>query len=396
MNAERSPGSRPAGRATANVSYQAKDLRSSVGRTGTLSPIAWSMLRAAADRAAGRLARAEHASLPEMQARVDRILDLVRRVAAGVDAAAIDQLEQFEQDEPATTVVPRHHIDCLRSEFLAGLEQAAPNYSADGNGGPPIDTADLVATLAAMERVGGELAFGRRSDFIDRLSSPGALEAVIEVAHDMRSPLASILFLVDTIHRGQSGPTTAVQNRQLGLIYGAALGLSNMACDVIDAVRGHRLIDGQPEPFSIEELISAVCAVVHPVGEEKGLPIHVVLPTVDGRIGYPTAISRVLLNLGSNALRYTEKGSVTIGCTEMANDVIEFWIKDTGSGIPDTVLSMLYSGFRPASNGLRFSSAGLGLAICRSLLEAMASELEVETSPEHGTRFSFRLTLPTA
>ena len=354
------------------------------------------MLRAAADRAADRLARAEHAPLPEMKARIDRILDLVRRVAAGVDAAAIDQLGQFEQDEPTTTVVPRHHIDCLRSEFLTELEQAPPSYSGDGNGGPSIDAAELVVMLAAMERVGGELAFGRRSDFIDRLSSPGALEAVIEVAHDMRSPLASILFLVDTIQRGQSGPTTAVQNRQLGLIYGAALGLSNMACDVIDAVRGHRLIDGQPEPFSIEELISAVCAVVHPVGEEKGLPIHVVLPTLDGRIGYPTAISRVLLNLSSNALRYTEKGSVTIGCTEMANDVIEFWIKDTGSGIPDTVLSMLYSGFRPASNGLRFSSAGLGLAICRSLLEAMASELEVETSAEHGTRFSFRLTLPTA
>jgi len=357
------------------------------------------MLRAAAGRAADRLARAEHAPLPEMQARVDRILDLVGRVAAGVDAATIDQLERFEQDEPATTVVPRHHIDCLRSEFLTELEKPTPNYNGSengGGGGPAISAAELVATLAAMERVGGELAFGRRSDFIDRLSSPGALEAVIEVAHDMRSPLASILFLVDTIHRGQSGPTTAVQNRQLGLIYGAALGLSNMACDVIDAVRGHRLIDGQPEPFSIEELISAVCAVVHPVGEEKGLPIHVVLPTVDGRLGYPTAISRVLLNLSSNALRYTEKGSVTIGCTEMANDVIEFWIKDTGSGIPDTVLSMLYSGFRPASNGLRFSSAGLGLAICRSLLEAMSSELEVETSPEHGTRFSFRLTLPTA
>ncbi len=348
------------------------------------------MLRTAGDRAAERLAKTEHAAPDDMRARIDRLVDLIRRAAAN-----IDQLDRFEQDEASTVIVPRHHVDCLRSEFLSELERL-DGGSADFDDAASISRSEIISVLSAIERAGGELSFGRRSDFIDRLSSPGALEAVIEVAHDMRSPLASILFLVDTIQRGQSGPTTAVQSRQLGLIYGAALGLSNMACDVIDAVRGHRLIDGQPEPFSIEELIADVCAVVHPVGEEKGLPIHVVLPRADGRIGYPIAVSRVLLNLTSNALRYTEKGSVTVGCTELANDVVEFWIQDTGSGIPDSVLSMLYTGFRPASDGLRFSSAGLGLAICRSLLEAMSSALVVETSREKGTRFSFQLSLPPA
>jgi two-component system sensor histidine kinase EvgS len=57
---------------------------------------------------------------------------------------------------------------------------------------------------------------------------------------------------------------------------------------------------------------------------------------------------------------------------------------------------MLFDGFRPGSVGIRFSSAGLGLAICRTLLEAMGSSLVVETSPEHGTRFSFVLELPPA
>ena len=62
------------------------------------------------------------------------------------------------------------------------------------------------------------------NEFTQRLSSPDALRAVVEMAHDMRSPLGSILFLVDTIRRGQSGTVTQVQERQLGLIYGAALG----------------------------------------------------------------------------------------------------------------------------------------------------------------------------
>jgi len=60
------------------------------------------------------------------------------------------------------------------------------------------------------------------------------------------------------------------------------------------------------------------------------------------------------------------------------------------------VLAMLYDGFRPGSVGMRFSSAGLGLAICRSLLEAMGSTLQVQTAMDKGTRFSFQVKLPIA
>jgi signal transduction histidine kinase len=133
-----------------------------------------------------------------------------------------------------------------------------------------------------------------------------------------------------------------------------------------------------------------------PIGEEKGLTIHVVLPKVDSRVGYPAAVNRVLMNLTTNALRYTETGSVSVGCSELADDVVEFWVEDTGRGIPENVLAMLYDGFRPGSVGLRFSSAGLGLAICRSLLEAMGTALRVQTAMERGTRFSFQIKLPVA
>jgi signal transduction histidine kinase len=102
------------------------------------------------------------------------------------------------------------------------------------------------------------------------------------------------------------------------------------------------------------------------------------------------------MNLTTNALRYTERGSVSLGCTEMGEDMVEFWVVDTGRGIPENVLRMLYDGFRPGSAGLRFSSAGLGLAICRSLLEAMGSALNVQTAMEQGTRFSFKVKLPVA
>jgi signal transduction histidine kinase len=132
------------------------------------------------------------------------------------------------------------------------------------------------------------------------------------------------------------------------------------------------------------------------LAEEKNLVLNTTFPQIDGRLGYPSALSRVLLNLTTNALRYTERGSVAVGATEHSPTLIEFWIEDTGRGIPDNVLAMLFDGFRPGSVGIRFSSAGLGLAICRNLLEKMGSSLLVDTAVEEGTRFSFRIELPQA
>ena len=307
-------------------------------------------------------------------------------------AAIVDLLPSVRTEGPPERVedprcnVPRQYIDVLRSEFLAALN--AQPLTPDGR--------ELIFVLRALEeiiRVGESSSTGR---FVARLAGAESVNAGGEIAHDIRSPLSSILFLVDTIRRGQSGRVSPIQERQLGLVYGAALGLSTLSSDLIDAVRGERLVDGRPIPFSMTEVILSVCAIVQPIGEEKNLPLHVTYPQVDGRIGYPSAINRVLLNLTSNALRYTDAGSVSIGCIEINESVVEFWVKDTGHGIPDGVLAMLFDGFRPGSMGIRFSSAGLGLAISRTLLEAMGSSLNVETSPEKGTRFSFRIDLPVA
>ena len=234
-------------------------------------------------------------------------------------------------------------------------------------------------------------------DFKHHISSSDGVNAVVEIAHDMRSPLTSILFLVDTLRRGQSGPVTEVQERQLGLIYGAALGLNTLASDVIDAVRGgQRLVDGMPVPFAISQVVLGVCDTVRPISEEKKLPITQRLSAADGRRGYPAALSRVLLNLMTNALKYTNEGSVTVGCVERSSSRVEFWVEDTGEGIPLSVQSMLFDGFRPSANGMRFSNAGLGLAICQDFLNAMGSSLQVDSTRETGTRFSFEVELPLA
>src|SRR6185437_4351160 len=92
--------------------------------------------------------------------------------------------------------------------------------------------------------------------FARRLAGPDALELIIEVAHDMRSPLGSILFLAERLRSMQSGPLTPVQERQIGLIYSAAFGLSALAGDVIELARGGEgLVHQRPVPFSVADVM---------------------------------------------------------------------------------------------------------------------------------------------
>jgi signal transduction histidine kinase len=209
----------------------------------------------------------------------------------------------------------------------------------------------------------------------------------------------SILFLAETLQRGRSGPINGVQERQLGLIYSAAFGLSSLASDVIELARGgDRLIDLDPIPFSIQDIFESVRDIVLPIAEEKGLTVRLAPPESDFRVGHPVALSRVLLNLTTNALKFTSEGFVEVIGRPTSAMGVEFSVRDTGRGIPPQAMLTLFEPFRrrQKQGEYAFSGAGLGLSICRKLVEAMRSNLQVETSPDAGTRFYFELEMPMA
>ena len=181
----------------------------------------------------------------------------------------------------------------------------------------------VVRLFGALERVSNALELDWSQQFAGRLSGHDGLELVVEVAHDLRSPLTSILFLAETLQRGRSGPLTTVQERQLGLIYSAAFGLSTVASDVIELARGgDRLVDLEPIPFSINDIFESVRDIVLPIAEEKGLAVNLSPPDADFRVGHPVALSRVLLNLTTNALKFTNEGFVEVRGTNLGGDRI--------------------------------------------------------------------------
>ncbi len=288
------------------------------------------------------------------------------------------------------SVLGRRLLELLRTEVIRGW---------DGDEKGPT-TSEILTTLRAIESVRTAIDPDWEQHFASRLSGPDGLALVVEVAHDLRSPLTSILFLAETLQREQSGEINELQRRQLGLVYSAALGLSEMASNVIELARGgHRLADDEPMPFSITDILESVHDIVRPIAEEKGLTVRLLPPASDHRVGHPEALSRVLLNLTTNALKFTEQGFVEIVARDRDTAGVEFSVRDTGPGIGARALETLYVPFRRAAggdDGYRFSGTGLGLGLCRRLIRAMGSELQVETQAGWGTRFYFDLELDLA
>jgi signal transduction histidine kinase len=341
---------------------------------GSLGLIASPLLRAlasAAEKTSASIAQGTKQSRAAIRAQLNEVVCWLG-----------SNLQRESFSGPCPPVIAREYVSTLKVNFLSELA-AMPDLNAN----------EVVRTLIKLDEAEDAWKRTDRGKFISRLTGADCADAVVAIAHDIRSPLCSILLLVDALRHAEKASPNPIRERQLGLIYGAAFGLSTTVSNLIAAARGDGLVQGQPLPFSVGETMHSVSAIVQPMCEEKGIPLGIEFPENDARIGHASAIQQSLLNLASNALRYTDAGSVAMGCTELSTDRVEFWVEDTGPGIPDDVLERLCYGFPPEGVKLRFSSAGLGLAIVRTLVEAMGSTLQVDTDAE-GTRFSFVLSLP--
>jgi len=299
------------------------------------------------------------------------------------------------QEPDAATTVHDVRSDPLFTPLLDALAHETLHM--------PEGTASASATIDVLRAIEVVRSAGDGSDPISvdgledlraRLRAPDAFELLVEVVHDFRSPLTSILFLAETLRDGHSGPVTDHQRSQVGLVYGAAFGLASVASDVMDLARNERdIIDEETEPYALAEVFQSVQRLVGPIVDEKGLALRVVVPERAQAHGHPQALSRVLLNLATNALKFTDEGSVEMGVIIRPHSRLEFYVQDTGRGIPEERRPELFQPFKRRSNEARdghfFSGSGVGLSIARRLVRAMGSELHFESSNETGTRFSF-------
>ncbi|MBK0401067.1 PAS-domain containing protein [Limibaculum sp. M0105] len=234
-----------------------------------------------------------------------------------------------------------------------------------------------------------EEASRRKSSFVARLS------------HEMRNALNGILGVSALLERAELGER---EQAQVGLISTSGRMLLRLIDDALDVSRiTAETSDIKVEPFSLPELLDECIAMVEQPAREKGLELRregaaVPLPAL---LGDAVRLKQIVLNLLTNAIKFTERGTVTLGlATELGPNAayLSLWVADTGIGIPADQREAIFGEFYQIRDGAagRVGGVGLGLAISARLIQAMGGAIRVESEAPHGSRFTIALRLPFA
>ena len=219
------------------------------------------------------------------------------------------------------------------------------------------------------------------------------------MSHEMRTPLNAVLGLSHLL--GQ----TPLSDDQAGLLDGvrsAADTLLGVIDDLLDFARlGAGRLPIESIPFELQPVVAGVRTMLQPQADAKGLSLRFyVAPDVPPAvIGDPTRLRQILLNLVSNAVKFTSVGSVRVSVeSEPTADGarLRFEVTDTGVGIPPTRRQAIFDPFTQAASDAarRFGGTGLGLAIVKELVERQGGTVVVESVEGEGS--TFRVELPAA
>jgi len=289
----------------------------------------------------------------------------------------------------------------------AGSRTAAPQALIDEVLG---QNRDLLSAMANLEAVRGELAqvneelestnrgvvalyaeLEQRADELKRASEVKS-QFLSNVSHELRTPLNSINALSRMLSDQVDGELNEEQQRQVSYIRQSADTLTRLVNDLLDLAKVEAgRIDLHVSKVSIGEVFSALRGMMRPLqstdlveltfaDRTNGLLLH----TDEGKL------SQILRNLVSNALKYTERGEVSVTASTAAAGRVEIAVQDSGIGISERDIERVFDEFVQIRNPLqgRLKGSGLGLPLSRKLAEAMGGHILVSSRVGHGSLFT--------
>jgi GAF domain-containing protein/CheY-like chemotaxis protein len=228
---------------------------------------------------------------------------------------------------------------------------------------------------------------------LDRLKS----DFLANMSHELRTPLNSIIGFSRVILKGIDGPLTEMQEQDLSTIYNSGLHLLNLINDILDQAKiAAGKMDLQFDYFDMKTVIDGVRSIG--IGLVKDKPIDIIVEIAPGlplAYGDEFRTRQVLLNLISNAAKFTHEGSITIRTYAVIDDetghpMVRTDVSDTGIGIDAKDLPLLFEAFRQVDSSLTrtVGGTGLGLPIAKSLIEMQGGQMFVESQVNVGSTFS--------
>jgi len=257
---------------------------------------------------------------------------------------------------------------------------------------------ELKQTGAAQSKLNDELETAKSKA---EKSSVAKSEFLSTMSHEIRTPLNAVIGMTNLLMMGNPRHD---QKENLDILKFSASNLLAIVNDVLDfnKIESGKIVFENLR-FNLDELMRNICGGQHIKATEKGLDFEL---NVDNELKYrtiigdPTRITQVIYNLISNAIKFTEQGTiwVNVTCIEDRHNrvTISFSVKDTGIGIKKENLQSIFEAFAQESvtTTRQYGGTGLGLAIVKRLLELQGVNMYVESKPDVGSEFSFNMEFP--
>jgi len=232
---------------------------------------------------------------------------------------------------------------------------------------------------------GAEAATQAKSEFLANMS------------HEIRTPMNAILGMS---HLALKSGLDARQRNYVEKVHGAAESLLRIIDDILDfsKIEAGKL-EIETIPFQLGDVFDQLADLLGMRAAEKGLELLFALPAdlPTALVGDPSRLGQILLNLGNNAIKFTERGDVIVAASLVERGAerttLRFEVRDTGIGMTPEACTRLFQPFTQAesSTSRRYGGTGLGLAICRHLVECMGGAIGVDSEPGCGSSFHFTL-----
>jgi len=350
------------------------------------NPAAEAMLGYAADDVVGRLTPLAFRAPEDIEARV----------------AALSQ-ERGEPVEPSFSIL------------LAGAGADGPPIARevtylhrDGRRFPVLLTItslrDESGTLLGYIGVSVDLTERRKFEEALRASTEAAVAAnrskadfLANMSHEIRTPMSAVLGLAYVLERRPLDPDSRELVRKLRR---AGNSLRVLIDDVLDFSKiegGH--LELENVPYRLDDLLENLATIMGNTAGSKDLELAIGAPPAGAErlVGDAHRLEQILINLTGNAIKFTERGSVSVSIDLLSRTgdemVLGFSVRDTGIGIPPDKIDGIFASFTQAdtSTTRRFGGTGLGLAISRRLVEQMGGSIRVESEPGRGSHFRFTI-----